>query len=46
MDMPGPKNSYKLQIRTVRYAFPEYLKEQIKHITLGVISVLNINYNV
>jgi hypothetical protein len=43
MDMPGPKNSENFQNHAGEISFPEYLKEQIEHITLGVISVLNIN---
>jgi len=43
MDIPGPKNSDNLQKRAGEFSFPKYLKEQIEHITLGVISDLNIN---
>jgi hypothetical protein len=43
MDILGPKNSDNLQKRAGEFSFPKYLKEQIEHITLAVISQLNIN---
>ena len=43
MDIPGPKNSDNLQKRAGEFSFPKYLKEQIEHITLAIISNLNIN---